>query len=255
MQYMPVTRIDVLIAETRGQPMHVGGLRLFNRAMDSPHPTSPKGLRTPSTTAQVSDLFRKAARVARLAHGQPVLDPRRRRIDFDCHVRRVVCPSGAACVSCCVMFQLNRRRPSTCNRPMGGPTSSGASTTVGSRSTPKVHHSLVGVTALRILRRTLSTDPRSFGPHTVGAAQQAASPRKDRRSPAGSLVGGLLGAAGARPTSPVRLSGSRRRGQDRLVGRARRRLHAAPLTTAPTLLDIRSAAPGVSPASSGNSRA
>ena len=60
MQYMPVTESMFLIAETREQPMHVGGLQLFEpRDGQSASDLAEEVFDAFHNGTEVSDLFRK----------------------------------------------------------------------------------------------------------------------------------------------------------------------------------------------------
>ena len=92
MQYMPVTESMFLIAETREQPMHVGGLQLFEpRDGQSASDLAEEVFDAFHNGTEVSDLFRK-----RPASPAPLMGnlfwTHDDEIDFDYHVRRVVLP-------------------------------------------------------------------------------------------------------------------------------------------------------------------
>lgn len=161
MQYMPVTDSMFLIAETRDQPMHVGGLQLF----------VPREGQTPDELAEemaerfhvpagdVSSMFLKRPATPAQIAGYTAwsFDD---DIDFDYHVRRAILPRPGAIRDLLQYVSLNhgslldRRRPMWESHIIEGLADGRIAVYT------KVHHSVVdGVTALRLLQRSLSTDP------------------------------------------------------------------------------------------------
>ena len=201
MQYMPVTEAMFLIAETREQPMHVGGLQLFEpREGQSASDLAEEVFEVFHNGTEVSDLFRK-----RPASPAPIMGnlfwTHDDEIDFDYHVRRVVLPRPGRVRELLRYVSLNHGALLDRNRPMWEVHIIEGLNDGRLALYTKVHHSLVdGVTALRILQRTLSTDPEDRSgrtPWALHSKPRPATEKSDEHAGRIPLISGLLGAAGA----------------------------------------------------------
>ncbi|GEE00144.1 diacylglycerol O-acyltransferase [Gordonia spumicola] len=160
MQYMPVTESMFLVAETRDQPMHVGGLQLFiPREGQTSDELAEEMAATFTSATDIAPMFRKRpATPAQLAgYTAWSFDD---TVDFDYHLRRIILPRPGAIRDLLRYVSLNhgalldRRRPMWEVHIIEGLADGRVALYT------KVHHSVVdGVTALRLLQRTLSTDP------------------------------------------------------------------------------------------------
>lgn len=157
MALMPVTESMFLIAESREHPMHVGGLQLFVPP-GKPHDLAQEIFRT-FTTGEVHELFRKRP-------GRPVnvmgsiAWSREDDIDFEYHVRRVVLPSPGRIRELFQFLSLNHSTPLDRYRPMWELHIIEGLADGRIAIYTKVHHSLVdGVSALKLMMNTLTTDP------------------------------------------------------------------------------------------------
>ncbi|WP_415973747.1 WS/DGAT/MGAT family O-acyltransferase [Rhodococcus sp. 077-4] len=157
MALMPITESMFLIAESREHPMHVGGLELFVPPGD-PHEFADEVHRK-FTTGEVHELFRKRpARPVQImgnlawAYDQDV--------DFEYHVRRTVLPQPGRIRELFQFLSLNHSAPLDRYRPMWELHIIEGLADGRIALYTKVHHSLVdGVSALKLMQRTLSTDP------------------------------------------------------------------------------------------------
>ncbi|MCW2667440.1 MAG: Wax ester synthase/acyl-CoA:diacylglycerol acyltransferase [Frankiales bacterium] len=190
MALMPVTDQMFILPETREQPMHVGGLQVF----DLPPGAGPDFLadlyRHVLTTEDIAPAFRRRAHRGPFTLGQWtwVDDP---RLDLEHHVRHSALPRPGrvrelfALVSRLHGTLLDRHRPLWETHLIEG--------LEGDRFAvyTKLHHATMdGVSALRLLERSLSTDPEERGV----AAPFAARPREERARRPGPGVGALPGA-------------------------------------------------------------
>lgn len=160
MPYMPITESMFLIAETREQPMHVGGLQLFvPREGQTATELAEEMFTTFQECLDVQPLFRKrpASPVTILGNVAWSFDE---EIDFEYHVRRAVLPTPGRVrellryVSLQHGALLDRFRPMWEFHVVEGLADGRVALYT------KVHHSLVdGVSALKLLQRTLTTDP------------------------------------------------------------------------------------------------
>lgn len=201
MQYMPVTESMFLIAETRDQPMHVGGLQLF----------IPREGQTAAELADdISERFYAATDVAPMFRRRPATPAQLAgytawteddEIDFDYHIRRIILPRPGEVkdllryVSQNHGALLDRRRPMWEAHIVEGLQDGRVALYT------KVHHSVVdGVTALRLLQRTLSTDPDDRTA-TAFWDMDLVRRRRARKSaaakPSKSLLGTITEAAGS----------------------------------------------------------
>ena len=243
MQYMPVTEAMFLIAETREQPMHVGGLQLFEpRAGQSASDLAEEVFEVFHNGTEVSDLFRK-----RPASPAPIMGnlfwTHDDEIDFDYHVRRVVLPRPGRVRELLRYVSLNHGALLDRNRPMWEVHIIEGLNDGRLALYTKVHHSLVdGVTALRILQRTLSTDPEDRSgrtPWALHSKPRPATEKSDEHAGRIPLISGLLGAAGAAADVAGQVAGLAPAAAKIAWSALRDDDYAAPLTTAPrTLLDV-----------------
>ena len=200
MQYMPVTESMFLIAETRDQPMHVGGLQLF----------IPREGQTPEELADdISQRFHAATEVSPMFRRRPATPAQVAgytawteddEIDFDYHIRHIILPRPGEVkdllryVSQNHGALLDRRRPMWEAHIIEGLKDGRVALYT------KVHHSVVdGVTALRLLQRTLSTDPddRTATAFWDMELVRRRRKRKAAEKPEKSLLGTLTDAAGS----------------------------------------------------------
>ncbi len=160
MQYMPVTSSMFLIAETREQPMHVGGLQLFvPRAGQTAEELADEWQAAFTSGCEVSEVFRRRpaqpfSLVGSLAWS--VDDD----IDIHYHVRRIALPKPGRIRELFHYVSLNHSTLLDRSRPMWEAHLIEGLADGRLALYTKIHHSLVdGVSALRLLERTLSTDP------------------------------------------------------------------------------------------------
>ncbi|TSD93836.1 wax ester/triacylglycerol synthase family O-acyltransferase [Gordonia rubripertincta] len=160
MQYMPVTSSMFLLAETREQPMHVGGLQLFvPREGQSSADLAEEVLETFSSGSEFHPLFRKrpASPVTILGNVAWTYDD---EIDFDYHVRRAVLPRPGRIRELLRYVSLNHGTLLDRYRPMWEIHIIEGLEDGRVAIYSKIHHSIVdGVSALRLLQRILSPDP------------------------------------------------------------------------------------------------
>ncbi|MEZ5212878.1 wax ester/triacylglycerol synthase family O-acyltransferase [Gordonia sp. (in: high G+C Gram-positive bacteria)] len=199
MEYMPVTQSMFLVAETRDQPMHVGGLQLFiPRDGQSPAELAEEVHARFVAATGVQPLFRKRPASPAAVMGLTAWQ-HDDEIDFDYHVRRIVLPRPGEIKNLLRYVSLNHGALLDRNRPMWE-----VHIIEGLRDGrialyTKIHHSLAdGVTALRILQRSLTTDPddRSGTSFWDPALLRRRRPRKPK-TPSGLLskVTGTIGSA------------------------------------------------------------
>ncbi|MFT4086902.1 MAG: wax ester/triacylglycerol synthase family O-acyltransferase [Gordonia sp. (in: high G+C Gram-positive bacteria)] len=160
MEYMPVTESMFLIAETRDQPMHVGGLQLFiPREGQSPEDLADEMHDAFIAATDIHPTFLKrpaspASIVGYTAWSQE------EELDFDYHVRRISLPRPGEIKDLLRYVSLNHGALLDRSQPMWETHIIEGLKDGRIAMYTKVHHSLIdGVSALRILQRTLSTDP------------------------------------------------------------------------------------------------
>lgn len=200
MPYMPVTESMFLLAETREQPMHVGGLQLFI----PPEGQSATELAEEMYTCfqqctEVHPTFRKrpASPVTLLGNVAWSFDD---EIDFEYHVRRTVLPAPGRIRELLRYISLNHGALLDRFRPMWEFHIIEGLDDGRVALYSKLHHSLVdGVSALRLLERTLSEDPDDR--NGTAPWDPELSKRRKRRpaEPSRSImsrVGGVLDVAG-----------------------------------------------------------
>lgn len=179
-----------LLAESREHPMHVGGLQLF----EPPEGAGPDFIRdiyaTMLTYGDVQPTFRKhpAELLGGIANVAWSFD---RDIDLEYHLRRSALPSPGRVRELLELTSrlhgslLDRHRPLWEAHLVEGLNDGRFAVYT------KVHHALLdGVSAMKLMRRSLSDDPQNtelLAPWTIGPRQRAKG-RKKRSSPLGDLV-------------------------------------------------------------------
>ncbi|WP_230973407.1 WS/DGAT/MGAT family O-acyltransferase [Aeromicrobium terrae] len=156
---MPPTDAMFLLAESREHPMHVGGLQLFEPPEDSGPEFVRELLDSFRATDNVSPLFRKrpAEPVSSLGNAWWTYDD---TIDFDYHLRHSALPQPGRIRELLQLTSrwhgglLDRHRPLWETHVVEG-LQDGRIAVYN-----KIHHSMVdGVSALRLMQRSLSKDP------------------------------------------------------------------------------------------------
>lgn len=161
MGLMPVTDSMFLVPETRDQPMHVGGLQVFQLPPGAGREWLAGVYRRSTEVGEVAPVFRKRAYRSALTAGQWAWahDP---TLDLEHHVRHAALPRPGrvrelfALVSRLHGTLLDRKRPLWEANLIEG--------LEGDRFAvyTKVHHALMdGVSAMRLLQECLSTDPEA----------------------------------------------------------------------------------------------
>ncbi|GAC86178.1 putative wax ester synthase/diacylglycerol acyltransferase [Gordonia paraffinivorans NBRC 108238] len=206
MQYMPVTSSIFLLAETREQPMHVGGLQLFvPREGQTSADLAEEMIAAFTSCTEVHPLFRKrpAPPVTMLGNFAWTYDD---EIDFDYHVRRTVLPRPGRVRELLRYVSLNHGTLLDRFRPMWELHVIEGLEDGRVALYSKIHHSIVdGVSALRLLQRMLSADPddRSgtapWDPALV--RKRAPKPAPSLKSRVSGLVDAGLQAAGLGPAA------------------------------------------------------
>jgi WS/DGAT/MGAT family acyltransferase len=156
---MPVTSSMFLIPETREQPMHVGGLQLFVAPEGSGPDTLHELYREMVQSQDVAKIFRRKPHRSLATLGQWTwLDDR--DIDLEHHVRHSALPRPGrvrellALVSRLHSTLLDRKRPLWETHLIEGLDDGRFAVYT------KIHHALLdGVAAMKMLERSLSTDP------------------------------------------------------------------------------------------------
>ncbi|MGC5257137.1 WS/DGAT/MGAT family O-acyltransferase [Gordonia sp. DT218] len=205
MPYMPVTESMFLIAETREQPMHVGGLQLFvPREGQSGTELAEEIFETFQGCTDVRRLFRKrpASPASLFGYAAWSHDD---EIDFDYHVRRAVLPRPGRIRELLRYVSLNHSALLDRTRPMWELHIIDGLEDGRVAIYTKIHHSLVdGVSALRLLENSLSTDPDDrngtawWDPRLVRRSRttSASGSRIPKLSAVTGLVGQAVGVAG-----------------------------------------------------------
>ncbi|MGV9827191.1 MULTISPECIES: WS/DGAT/MGAT family O-acyltransferase [unclassified Gordonia (in: high G+C Gram-positive bacteria)] len=160
MPYMPVTESMFLFAETREQPMHVGGLQLFvPREGQTASELAEEMIERFSAATEVRPLFRKRPASPAAVFGLMAWSYDD-EIDFDYHVRHAVLPRPGRIRELFRYVSLHHSALLDRNRPMWELHIVEGLADGRVALYTKVHHSLVdGVSALRLLERTLTADP------------------------------------------------------------------------------------------------
>ncbi|SDU78511.1 WS/DGAT/MGAT family O-acyltransferase [Gordonia westfalica] len=195
MQYMPVTSSIFLLAETREQPMHVGGLQLFvPREGQSSADLAEEVIAAFSSCREIHPHFRKrpASPVTILGNVAWTHDA---EIDFDYHVRRAVLPRPGRIRELLRYVSLNHGTLLDRFRPMWEIHVIEGLDDGRLAIYSKIHHSIVdGVSALRLLQRMLSPDPDD---RSGSAPWDPALVEKKRPRPAPTLRSRISGIADA----------------------------------------------------------
>ncbi|MDS1114255.1 wax ester/triacylglycerol synthase family O-acyltransferase [Gordonia westfalica] len=195
MQYMPVTSSIFLLAETREQPMHVGGLQLFvPREGQSSADLAEEVIAAFSSCHEIHPHFRKrpASPVTILGNVAWTHDA---EIDFDYHVRRAVLPRPGRIRELLRYVSLNHGTLLDRFRPMWEIHVIEGLEDGRLAIYSKIHHSIVdGVSALRLLQRMLSPDPDD---RSGSAPWDPALVEKKRPRPAPTLRSRISGIADA----------------------------------------------------------
>jgi len=180
MSFMPPTDSMFLLAESREHPMHVGGLQLF----EPPEGSGPEFVRDmleAFRSHEVSALFRRrpAEPVGSLGNTWWKVDD---SLDHEYHVRHSAVPQPGRIRELLQLTSqwhgslLDRHRPLWEAHVVEGL----ADGRIAVYS--KIHHSMVdGVSALRLMQRSLSTDPEDrdcVPPWAVPTRAGTATPRK-----------------------------------------------------------------------------
>lgn len=160
MKLIPPTESMFLIGETRDQPMHVGGLQLFvPREGQSAAELADEFHQSLLNVNQIADIFlKKPATPANLAGY--VAWQQADSLDLDYHVRRIALPRPGAILNLLRYVSLNHGTLLDRSKPMWEVHIIEGLADGRLAIYTKVHHSVVdGVTALRLLQRTLTADP------------------------------------------------------------------------------------------------
>lgn len=159
MSYMPPTDSMFLLAETREHPMHVGGLQLFEPPEDAGPDWVRDLIETFRSQDHVSPTFRRrpAEPVGLLGNTWWATDE---KVDFDYHVRHSAVPQPGRIRELLQLTSrwhgslLDRHRPLWETHVVEG-LQDGRIAIYS-----KIHHAMVdGVSALRLMQRSLSEDP------------------------------------------------------------------------------------------------
>lgn len=158
---LPMSPVDALflLAETREHPMHVGGLQLFVPPEGADASDVRKLFDDAVATDEVAPLFQKRPRRSLRSFGQWAWEPDE-QFDLEHHVRNNALPQPGRALELLALCSrlhstlLDRHRPLWEMHLIEGLQDGRFAVYL------KVHHSLVdGVSALRLLARTLSEDP------------------------------------------------------------------------------------------------
>ncbi|MDX6286553.1 MAG: diacylglycerol O-acyltransferase / wax synthase [Frankiales bacterium] len=194
MSLMPPTDSMFLIAESREQPMHVGGLQLFRLPEDAGSDYLGDLYRSTLEVSDIAPLFRKRARRSLTSLGQWewVYED---DVDLEHHVRHSALPKPGRVRELLALTSrlhgslLDRQRPLWEGHLIEGLDDGRFAVYT------KMHHALLdGVSALRLLQRSLSTDPdaRDIAPPWAIGLGGAASSGTDLTG----LLKGALSTAG-----------------------------------------------------------
>jgi WS/DGAT/MGAT family acyltransferase len=193
MQLISPTDSIFLLGETREHPMHVGGLMLFEPPEGSGREFVGDIYHAMSTARDFQPVFRKrpATILGGIANVGWTYD---KEVDFDYHVRRSALPTPGRVRDLLELTSrlhtslLDRHRPLWEAHVVEGLNDGRFAVYV------KVHHALIdGISLLRLMQRTLSTDPREAEvrmPWTV-------PPRRRPHPGATSRLRALTGLAGS----------------------------------------------------------
>ncbi|NMO02880.1 wax ester/triacylglycerol synthase family O-acyltransferase [Gordonia sp. TBRC 11910] len=197
MQYMPITASMFLIGETREQPMHVGGLQLFiPREGQTAGELADDMMDAFALATDIQSDFRKRPTKPFSLLGS-VSWSYDDEIDFDYHVRRIALPKPGRVRELLHYVSLNHSTLLDRNKPMWEAHLIEGLADGRLALYTKIHHSVVdGVTALRILGRTLSADPEDRnGKAFWDAALKKKRPPKPKSGVAQQITGAISGVA------------------------------------------------------------
>ncbi len=178
---MDPTSSGFLFAESRAQPMHVGGLQLFRRPEGSRRTFVKDLYQEMLTFDDAAPLFRRVPHRS-LATAGAWTWAEDDQLDLEYHVRHSALPKPGRVRE---LLELCGRLHSTrlaLERPLWE-----LHLIEGLRDGrvavyTKMHHALVdGVSAMRLLQRVLSTDPEETGVAPMWSAEHAPSPRAEPR--------------------------------------------------------------------------
>lgn len=191
---MPLTDAVFLLAETREQPIHVGGLHLYKPPPDAEPDVVGTFYRQVLEHREVIPRLRR--RAARMAGVGPWTWQDDTNLDLEYHVRHSALPTPGrvrellALVSRLHGTLLDRTRPLWESHLIEGLADGRFATYT------KIHHSLIdGVGAMRLLERSLGTDPdaREMPPPYAPQAHRPPSGRKGAGGNPIERVGSALG--------------------------------------------------------------
>ncbi|MFT3660304.1 MAG: wax ester/triacylglycerol synthase family O-acyltransferase [Gordonia sp. (in: high G+C Gram-positive bacteria)] len=159
MQYMPATESMFLVAETRDQPMHVGGLQLFvPREGQTAAELADEFHAKLEATTEIQDVFLKYPASPAAIAGYLAWQ-KADSIDFDYHVRRIALPRPGEIKNLFRYVSLNHGTLLDRSKPMWEVHIIEGLADGRLALYTKIHHSVVdGVTAMRMLERSLTTD-------------------------------------------------------------------------------------------------
>ena len=158
MPYMPITESMFLLAESREHPMHVGGLQIFEPAPGDDD-LGEQMFETFQAQSEVHRLFRKrpASPVGLMGTVRWTYD---KDVDLEYHVRRSVLPRPGRVRELLRYVSANHGALLDRHRPMWELHLIEGLADGRVAMYTKIHHSLVdGVSALKLLEKTLSPDP------------------------------------------------------------------------------------------------
>jgi len=158
MPYMPITESMFLLAESREHPMHVGGLQIYEPAPGDDD-LGEQMFETFQAQSDVHRLFRKrpASPVGLMGTVRWTYD---KDVDLEYHVRRTVLPRPGRVRELLRYVSANHGALLDRHRPMWELHLIEGLADGRVAMYTKIHHSLVdGVSALKLLEKTLSPDP------------------------------------------------------------------------------------------------
>lgn len=237
MQYMPVTSSMFLIAETREQPMHVGGLQLYvPRAGQTAGELADDMMDAFVGVTELQPDFRKRPTQPFSLFGS-VSWSYDDDVDFDYHIRRIALPKPGRIRELLHYVSLNHSTLLDRSKPMWEAHLIEGLADGRVALYTKIHHSVVdGVTALRILSRTLSTDPDDRG---GTAPWDAALKRKRRPKPQTTLADTIRGTIAATTDAATQLVGMVPAGAQIALRSLTDQDYVAPMHGAPkTIFDV-----------------
>jgi len=188
---MPVTDAVFMLPETREQPMHVGGLQVFDLPAGAGPQWVTEAYHRALAVSEVAPAFRRRAYRSPLTLGQWAWR-QDRELDLEHHVRLSALPQPGrvrelfALVSRLHATLLDRERPLWEAHLIEG--------LEGGRFAvyTKIHHAMMdGVSAMRLLQSSLSTSPDGVGT----LPWEAPPPRRSGRRSTGAGLGALPGLA------------------------------------------------------------